>query len=49
MLDNFTEIILFYVSTLCDFLMSEPIIYFVCALLSLFVVRVLRELLHITN
>lgn len=49
MANNFQSIISFYVETICTLMMSEPFIYFTGALLSLFILKILRELTHITR
>lgn len=42
----YTNIILFYLNTFITFLNSEPIIYFVGAIFSLFVLKILKSLLR---
>lgn len=46
-MSNFENIITFYLNTISDFLLSEPIIYFTGALVSLFVIKIIKSLCNI--
>lgn len=47
MANSFESIITFYLSTINNFLLSQPIIYFTIALFSLFVIKIIKRLTNI--
>ena len=47
--DRFIDFIGGFLGLLVDFLMSEPIIYFVCMFLCVFVIYIIQRIINIKN